>query len=416
MTNGLEYYFKTIETKLNKKLGHKFLYKKTHDNYQNQLIRLRKEAKHRQLNVIFLVSEKQKWGYQQLYEAMLKDKNFNPIIVASCIKSKYKYSDNQACSVDDNYEFFKSKNINVVKGYVDGKYVDLQTFNPDIVFYQQPWEIAEIHLPIIVSKFALCCYCSYSIASTFIGSKRNKEFFYTLWKYFLAHECMKKEYADWMKYNHESLYVTGHPKLDVFNKNNQLAPVKNKHFVIYAPHFSVGKTSLNFATFDWSGKFMLEYAKSHPEINWVFKPHPQLRRHFIQTHYMTEDELNEYFAEWEKIGMVCNEGNYFDIFKSSDAMITDCGSFCVEYFFTGKPLLHCISSNSKPHSALNQLVNKNHYSIFNQETLKAYLDEIVIKKNDFLKEARDLAVKEIFPDTLNSSENIINYLKSELEI
>ena len=143
MTNGLEYYFKTIETKLNKKLGHKFLYKKTHDNYQNQLIRLRKEAKHRQLNVIFLVSEKQKWGYQQLYEAMLKDKNFNPIIVASCIKSKYKYSDNQACSVDDNYEFFKSKNINVVKGYVDGKYVDLQTFNPDIVFYQQPWEVFE---------------------------------------------------------------------------------------------------------------------------------------------------------------------------------------------------------------------------------------------------------------------------------
>ena len=131
---------------------------------------------------------------------------------------------------------------------------------------------------------------------------------------------------------------------------------------------------------------------------------------------MTEAELDEYYAQWAKVGLVYTTGDYFDIFKDSDAMITDCSSFCTEYFFTGKPLLHMISENSRPHSALNRLVNKNHYSIFNQATLEKYLDEILVKKNDFLKDVRLKALKDIFPNSPDSAKNIIKYIKEELAI
>ena len=62
------------------------------------------------------------------------------------------------------------------------------------------------------------------------------------------------------------------------------------------------------------------------------------------------------------------------------------------------------------------MVNANHYSIYNKETLEKYLEEILLKKNDFLKETRKRALKEIFKDNGNSAQNIIDYIKGELEI
>ena len=35
-----------------------------------------------------------------------------------------------------------------------------------------------------------------------------------------------------------------------------------------------------------------------------------------------------------------NEGNAYEIFKSSDALIHDCGSFLLDYMFTKKPCLY----------------------------------------------------------------------------
>jgi len=48
---------------------------------------------------------------------------------------------------------------------------------------------------------------------------------------------------------------------------------------------------------------------------------------------MTLNEVESYYAEWHNLsnGFVYDEGDYFNIFKSSDALITDCGSFLAEY-------------------------------------------------------------------------------------
>jgi len=385
-------------------------------NYEATLLRLKEKYKsNTPLKVLFYVMEKQKWGYQSLYEAMDKDPAFEPLVVVSCVTDDDLELKPERCSIEENLAFFKDKGMNVVSVFENNEHLDLLKLNPDIIFYQQPWYIPDLQHPIRMSKYSLCCYCSYSIATSKTASMRKPLFFYNIWKYFLAHDCMKEEYLSWMKYNSESLVVTGHPKLDVFKNYKFDGDFDNKHYVIYAPHFSLGKSILNFATFDWSGQFMLEYAKKHPEINWVFKPHPRFRSFFLENNIMTEEELDSYYNEWKKIGLLYDDGDYFDFFKNSDAMITDCGSFCVEYFFTGKPLLHMISEKSKPHSALNRLVNSNHYSIFNKETLNSYLNEVLIKKNDFLKETRLKAKNEIFPNNLDSSQNIINYIKEELK-
>ena len=64
-------------------------------------------------------------------------------------------------------------------------------------------------------------------------------------------------------------------------------------YVIYSPHWSLGNTPLKYATFDWNGRQILEFAKSHPEIKWVFKPYPILKGRIVEVGLMSEEEVGK---------------------------------------------------------------------------------------------------------------------------
>ena len=66
---------------------------------------------------------------------------------------------------------------------------------------------------------------------------------------------------------------------------------KEKKYVIYAPHWSIDDNRTNYATFEWNGKYILEYAKKHPEIKWIFKPHPSLKLRLETQKIMTNEEI-----------------------------------------------------------------------------------------------------------------------------
>lgn len=41
-----------------------------------------------------------------------------------------------------------------------------------------------------------------------------------------------------------------------------------------------------------------------------------------------------------------DEGDYFPVFASSDACVQDCGSYLVEWFYTGKPCCYMLKDSS----------------------------------------------------------------------
>jgi CDP-glycerol glycerophosphotransferase (TagB/SpsB family) len=188
-----------------------------------------------------------------------------------------------------------------------------------------------------------------------------------------------------MKYNKESLKVVGHPVLDEYlNSNkNSFAP----KYTIYAPHWTVCGDNLRFGTFDWSGGKILEFAKSHPELNWVFRPHPLLYKFAISSGFMSKEEIDNYYNEWKKIGIFSESGDYIDLFKSSEAMITDCGSFLTEYFVSEKPMIHLISNELKENATIKE-IDKTNYTARNLEELEQQLKDVLIDKNDYKKSLR----------------------------
>jgi len=366
-------------------------YKKIIKNLQNNITA-------RKLKVIFLIRENQKWTYQSLYEEFEKSDKFEPLVLVSLLTLAAKGKDKTRNNLEENYEFFKSRNINVDYAYKNGKYVDLKEFKPDIVFYDQPWDLPEIHKPFNVSKFALTYYCSYSYELIDCPDDYTSDFHRFLCGFFVEHELNIKRYASYNKENIKNCVAVGYPKLDEYFEDTKECDIwknKDKIKVIYAPHHSLDKKGLKLATFKENGLFILELAKSHPETEWVFKPHPRLKYALLKNKIMNENEINAYFKEWEKIATVYEKGDYFDIFKSSDLMISDCCSFLAEYLLTGKPLIRPINKRSVPLNDLGKEITKGCYFTSNNIQLEEIFEDIVVNKNDYKKEEREVLINKI---------------------
>lgn len=156
---------------------------------------------------------------------------------------------------------------------------------------------------------------------------------------------------------------------------------------------------------------MLEYAKAHPEIRWVFKPHPLLRRRLIENGFMTRQEVDDCYQAWERIGITCYDGGYADLFKRSRALVTDSGSFLLEYMTVGKPLIRLepVDFNMR-FSPVFARVLDSFYTCRSVDEMKAALKLVVEDRQDPRREERQTAAKAAGLYGNQAAERICAYL------
>ena len=75
-------------------------------------------------------------------------------------------------------------------------------------------------------------------------------------------------------------------------------------------------------------------------------------------------------------------------------LITDCGSFLIEYFLTGKPCIHLRSEDFKGNKLVREIC-KNYYETQTVEELEKYLHLLINEKQDPKMEDRKNALKEL---------------------
>jgi hypothetical protein len=377
---------------------------------------IKKIAKKKQIRVIFLISENSKWKAQSLFDLMDKSEKFEPIIALTVLKGVHKGEDITRNNIDEDYNYFRNKGMQVVLAYEDNKFLDLKNFNPDIVFYQQPWDISKLQSPKEVSKYALTYYIPYYVNNYELQPiEYEQELHRFVYKYFVLNKWWEDEYK--RKSNLNNVVGLGNPILDNFRQNNNHD--KDKNYVIYAPHYSffheLNKNPVNYGTFLENGELILGFAQEHKEYNWVFKPHPQLK--FALYKVWGKDKTDKYYMDWENIGLACYDSSYIELFKKSKLLITDCDSFLLEYFCTTNPIIHLISPKCSINpSEFSKNIFDSFYKVKTNEELFASLDEILIKNNDFKKESRNMALKK--SNLLNSyaAQNIIDEILKDVDI
>ena len=395
-------------------------------NYLNVIKNL-KQNKNKKLRVAFLCEENAKWGYQSIYDEMKNDDNFEVLPIINLPIITYR---RQEFLQQKNMEFFSSFNMDSIDGYdyENNTYKSLEELKPDIVFYQQPWYMIQSQLPEVVSKYGLTCIISYgftSIDTASWGSEAIRKNSGNLWKMFAESEYHNKFYQKAAKLKHKDIMLTkGYPKLDNYKqpinpKFEQLwkdSKKNDKHRIIWAPHHSIEKYGFEMSNFKEQYLYFLELAKKHAEYSFVVKPHPALRYKCISENFLTGEEYDAYMNEWNSLSnaSVYTDGNYFDIFKTSDVLITDSSSFLAEYFYSGKPIIFFESPNRAGFNEFGLKIKKGFYCLEKAEDTENLLKQLLVDKNDTLKELRNKIInKEFYYPKEGIGKNIVEYLKKE---
>lgn len=374
---------------------------------QNKIKVLERLRNQNHYKVVFYVYDCSKWKCQSLYELMDSMNEFSPLIVVT--KNAAENLDNPSYQTKEEiletFEFFKNKGMNVKLGYdfENNRHIPFKEFAPDIIIYQHPWYVETSQGPVVCSEFALTAYVPYDIATTNLESDYNLRFHNYIENFFVFNDKFKEYYAPRMINMGENLIVTGSPSLDYFINN---PPKNEKQYVIYAPHWTVNHShTIAYSTFTETGLFMLDYAKHNPQFNWLFKPHPMLKKALIDNNIMTKEEVENYYNSWQE---ACYDGDYLKYFNDSQLMITDCSTFLLEYAATQKPLVRLVSEDMPEFNSTTEEVVKSYYNVSTLEELKQFLDMILKQHKDPLKEIRKSFINE------NAAEKITLHLNSIL--
>ena len=147
--------------------------------------------------------------------------------------------------------------------------------------------------------------------------------------------------------------------------------------------------------------FLRKLPGIYPEVDFVFKPHPQLYRKLSAL--WGQDKADEYYKSWEDgVNSKIERGSYYDLFNRSTALIHDCTSFISEYSLLNKPCAHL---NDELYDILNDYgkVGYRKPTLINKESeILDFIDSVLFdngrrnksKRCEFLG-ATNLVIKEI---------------------
>ena len=400
-----------------------YLIKKAPKRHRKALELVRKKES---VKVAFFLTHESVWKYGVLYDLMLQHPKFEPELFVCPIVNFG--TENMLYEMEKTYNGFKNNGYKIIKTYNNetGEYLDIKNaFSPDIIFFTNPYEALQDYR-YYIKQFAktLTCYVPYSIPTVNYEFTYNLDFHNLVWKIFSETDIHQKMASEKQRNKGINRIITGYPGFDPFLMNKKPKEVwKNKNPVlkkiIWTPHHLMNELS-KVSNFLEYYNFFLELAINYKDkLQIAFNPHPLLRIKLENDPNWGKKKTDIYYNEWVNLenGQFGN-GHYIDLFLTSDALIHDSGSFMAEYLFTGKPSLFMIRNESIMHhwSAFGEKTLAVHYQSRNQKQVIDFIENVVLKENDSMKEERNAFVKNaLLPkNNLTASENILNYLENEI--
>ena len=388
--------------------------------YWRTILKLRRVFGKRKIVVAFCVSEIAKWKSQSLYDQLCQTEVYHPVIFVylSPLDVNGKKEDVDSL-LEEKINFFAEKGMDVVNVWdsSSNQCVIPETSCPDIVFYQQPWDTPPFPTPSQIADFALSFYIPYYLVNNLDLELETGQLLHRLvFGYIVQNDQLANLYEPELKRRYYAGRCLGLGHTIVDTLTTRIAE-QEEDYVIYAPHFSFPipelKRPVTYSSFLENGKLILEFAKQHPEIKWVFKPHPRLKYELKTTGVWSDAEVDAYYDEWAKVGLVCETPDYIEHFQRSSVMITDCGSFLTEYSCMDKPLirLYYHKDNLPPNPILEKL-DRTFYYAHNNEELKELLESVICQHQDPNQAARHEEVVRVGLNDSNTSGKIIHYLDS----
>lgn len=400
--------------------------KKRQSCYSKKVNELRKA--NRPINVLFFALDSNTWKYDSVFQAMQKDPVFSPLVLA--VPQVNKGKEFMLYQLKHGCEYYESKGYPTVCSYNEETdlFVDAFSLHPDIIFFSNPYDglVDDRYNIRYYEQNCLTCYVNYGFCSVPEQWSCASYFHQRVWRYYV--ECVDNLEQVKRYYTGNNCVITGYPTSDLFmsvketGKDWKIQDNIHKR-IIWAPHHTIeGQTGMiQFSTFLLYYDFMFQIADEFKDsVQFVFKPHPLLKPALYNHPGWGKKKTDDYYKRWaegENTSFV--NGDYADLFKSSDAMIHDCGSFIIEYLYVQKPVM--ILGNFDRLSQSNKVGREAyacHYEGKTQADIRSFIEKVLLKGDDVLFAKRKSFFDAVLspPNGLSVSDNIITDLKKSIGI
>ena len=320
------------------------------------------------ITVAFMVLDLPCWKCDAVFRLMQSHSRFLPLIWI-VPETQLLDEDERLRKLEHMRAYFAERGYTVAE-YLTPEQMRSQ-YSPDVVFLPKPyvgatvWEVKDL-------PEELVCYVPYCFQNG-----KHHDFTYgqenVVWRNFYATQGVKQICSRIMANAAANVLVTGAPVADHYLFEHSLGNVPSvwkkqdsrKFRLIWAPHWTVvsesvmGECWFKVSTFLDVADGMLQLAEKYADqVQWAFKPHPLLRDTLYQVPEWGKARTDAYFERWASMPNTQLEtGAYVELFKQSDAMVHDSGSFIMEYLLVDKPCMYL----SAPTLSVD----------FNDDTLKA---------------------------------------------
>lgn len=398
--------------------------------YNRILEKIRKKDK---ITAIFFLTHESIWKYEGVYKLMKQDERFKPIVVV-CPNIHYD-EEYMFQEMDRAYSSFLAKGYNVIKAFDENRrqWLDVKKeIKPDIVFFTNPSKISLNKY--CVNNFLNCltAYVPYGIMSANVQRVQYDLLFHNLvWRCYYEttiHKEMAEKYASNRGVN---VIITGFPMCDIFLDTTYISKdvwkVKDKNVkrIIWAPHHTLEvdkEQCAAYSNFLRNYQFMLDIVKQFEgKIQVAFKPHPLLKPALYNYPGWGKERTDAYYKTWQTIenGQL-EEGEYIDLFLTSDAMILSSISFISEYYCTGKPSLFLIRDDTiiNKFNEYGRIAFDLMYKASNHDDILGFINKIVLGEDDPLSKDRWAFINKFFvyPNKQTAAKNIYCDLVKETRL
>jgi hypothetical protein len=376
------------------------------------------------LKAVFLVSNASMFSAKPLFRAMLNDDIFDPSVVV-VPDLRWKDSDlvgiMEACRESLSVDIPEERLTVAVQDEL-GRWDDVLK-DAAVVCYSTPYELSNFRYNqryAVGRSFLPVCVNYGYYRSIYDRDVMGLSSYAYMWKAFFECDYTMEEYARYSILKGSNAEKVGYVKMDAL-ADVEVAPRGRKRVLVALHHSVDGGTNrqLSLANFFRYADYFMQLPDRYPEIDFVFRPHPFLFKVISRPGMWGQERVDAYVENLKKKPNVIwsDGGDYFREFAESDGCIQDCGSYLVEYFYTGKPCCYMLKSPEDIETKFAPLGRKcleHCYIAYDTDAIDGFVRNVIMSGNDPKAAARAEFAKTVTVNHPHAADTALESIKGAI--
>ncbi len=305
----------------------------------------------------------------------------------------------------------------------DGEWPDVFS-DFDLVVFPSPYEFSNYRYNPSRSVGAdfLALHVNYGFyRSVYDRSVLALENYARFWKVFLECPATLEEFRTHAPSRGANAELVGYVKMDRLATCAPAPRRPGRPRVLIAPHHSIeggANHALSLSNFIRYADFFRTLPERFPGIDFVLRPHPFLFRQLPDRRPRGPQRTEAWRAAFlaHDNASLSETGDYFPEFAAADAIVQDCGSYLVEWFYTGKPCCYLLKEERDvdKFAPLGRECLRHCTLAYGTDAIEAFLRDVVIGGRDDKATERETFRRSVMINYPDASGVALDSLRREL--